>query len=64
MAIENIQYVHDHVRFYSRALRPEKNKKTETTKKINWNLPENPVEALKPCFAPQNMFNLAFRKRK
>ena len=33
MAIENIQYVHGHVQFYSRALRPEKNDKQRQQKK-------------------------------
>ena len=51
MAIGNIQYVNDHIRLYSKALRPEKSSK-QTTKKFNWNLQENAVEALKPYFAP------------
>ena len=41
----------------------EKEQQIETTKKLNQILLENAVEAVKPYFAPQNMFNLAFHER-
>ena len=63
MAIGNIQFVYDHISFCSRAFRPEKNNRKRPQRNFNWNLQENAVEALKPSFAPHNMFNRAFRKR-
>ena len=59
MAIENIQYVYDHIRFYRSALKPflkdfvwlQKEQQIRTTK----NLRENAVEAVKSYLGPQNM---------
>ena len=65
MAIENIQYVYDHIGLYRRSLRPVNNQffmrlqkeQRKENKKFNLNLRENAVEAVKPYFAPQNMLN-------
>ena len=38
----------------------QKEQQTENKQKINENLPENALEAVKTYFGPQNMFNCTF----
>ena len=63
MAIGNIQYVYDNIRFYSSAFRPEKNNKQRQQKKIQLKLARKRCRSLTAIFCPQNMSNRAFRKR-
>ena len=52
MANGNIQYVYDHKRFYSRALRAEKNNK-QRQQKNQLKLARKCCQAIMPYFAPK-----------
>ena len=63
MAIENIHYAYDHMRFYRSALRPVFNDLLFTkgtinrdNKKLNWSLRENAVAAVKSFLTSKNIF--------
>ena len=61
MAIEKIQYVHDHIRFHMRVLRPVINQffyaVAKRTTNNNKKMREKAIEAVRQYLVPQNLFN-------